>query len=81
MFKVGDEIECVITEINKEKRRVAISHRLTKENPYSVLETKHPVGSELEGVVNSINDYAIYLKINNLDIDGFLHYNDLAYFT
>ena len=30
MFKVGDEIDCVITEIDKEKRRVAISHRLTK---------------------------------------------------
>ena len=34
MFKVGDEIECIITEIDKEKRRVAISHRLTKANPY-----------------------------------------------
>ena len=32
MFKVGDEIDCVITEIDKDKRRVAISHRLTKEN-------------------------------------------------
>ena len=30
MFKVGDEIDCVITEIDKEKRRVAISHRLHK---------------------------------------------------
>jgi small subunit ribosomal protein S1 len=79
IFKVGDEIECVITEINKEKRRVAISHRLTKENPYSVLEAKHPVGSEVEGVVNSINDYAIYIKINNLDIDAFLHCNDLTH--
>ena len=29
MFKVNDIISCVITEINKEKRRVAISHRLT----------------------------------------------------
>ena len=79
MFVIGDEIECVITEINKDKRRVAISHRLTQENPYSILEAKHPVGSEVEGVVNSINEYAIYLKINKLDIDAFLHYNDLTY--
>ena len=35
MFKVGDEIECVITEIDKAKRRVAISHKLTKENPFN----------------------------------------------
>ena len=34
MFKVGDEINCIITEIDKEKRRVAISHRLTQENPF-----------------------------------------------
>ena len=38
MFKVNDEIDCVITEIDKEKRRVAISHRLTLENPFEVFE-------------------------------------------
>ena len=79
MFKVGDEIECIITEIDKDKRRVAISHRLTIENPYTTLEKKHPVGNELEGEVSSINEYAIYLKINELDIDAFLHCNDLTY--
>ena len=40
MFKVGDNINCVITEIDKEKRRVAISHRLTKENPFEVFEKR-----------------------------------------
>jgi len=79
MFKVGDEINCVITEIDKEKRRVAISHRLTKENPYEVMEKKYPVGSEVEGVVNAISEYALYLKIDELEIDAFLHCNDLTY--
>ena len=37
-FKVGDEISCVITEIDKEKRRVSISHRLTEKNPFTLLE-------------------------------------------
>ena len=79
MFKVNDQIDCVITEIDKEKRRVAVSHRLTLENPYHLLEKKHPVGSEVEGIISSINEYAIYLKIDNLDINAFLHYNDLTY--
>ena len=38
MFKVNDIIDCVITEIDKEKRRVAISHRLTLENPFKIFE-------------------------------------------
>ena len=79
MFRVGDEIQCVITEIDKEKRRVAISHRLTIENPYELMEKKHPVGTEVEGVVNTISEYALYLKIENLEIDAFLHCNDLTY--
>jgi len=79
MFKVNDQIDCVITEIDKEKRRVAVSHRLTLENPYHLLEKKHPVGSEVEGTISSVNEYAIYLKIDNLDINAFLHYNDLTY--
>ena len=79
MFKVGDEIECVITEIDKGKRRVAISHRLTKENPYELMEKKYPVGTEVESVVSTIGEYALYLKIDNLEIDAFLHCNDLTY--
>ena len=79
MFKIGDVIDCVITEIDKEKRRVAISHRLTKENPYETLEKKYPVGSVIEGKVSSINEYAIYLHIETFDIDVFLHSNDISY--
>ena len=78
-FNVGDQIDCVITEIDKDKRRVAISHRLTQENPYSKLENSFPVGSNIEGVVNNINEYAIYLKLDGFDIDGFLHSNDLSF--
>ena len=79
MLKVGDEIECVITEIDKEKRRVSISHRLTKENPYEEMEKKYPVGSDVKGIVSSISEYALYIKIEDLEIDGFLHCNDLTY--
>ena len=79
LFKIGDQIDCVITEIDKEKRRVAISHKLTIENPYKTLEDNFPVGSEINGVVSNLNEYALYVKLDDFDIDGFLHSNDLSY--
>ena len=79
IFKVGDIIDCVITEIDKDKRRVAISHKLTIENPYTSLENKYPVGSEIEGIITTTNEYAVYVKLESYDIDGFLHANDLSY--
>ena len=81
MFKVGDEVNCVITEIDKEKRRVAISHKLTLENPFEIFEKKFPVGSIVEGEIVNKNEYSLFVKIDNLDIDTFLHCNDLTYFN
>ena len=80
IFKVGDEIDCVITEINKEKRRVAISHRLAQENPFESFEKKYPVGTIVDGEVASKNEYSLFIKIGDIsDIDAFLHCNDLTY--
>ena len=79
MFKIGDEIDCVITEIDKEKRRVAISHRLTLDNPFDIFEKKFPVGTVAEGEVINKNEYSLFVKIGDLDIDTFLHCNDLTY--
>ncbi len=79
LFQLGDMIDCVITEIDKDKRRIAISHKLTVENPYETFMKKHPVGSEINGTVSNSNEYALYVKLEGFDIDGFLHANDLSY--
>ena len=79
MFKVNDVIKCVITEIDKEKRRVAISHRLSQTNPFEVFEKKFPVGTIVETEVVNKNDYSLFVKAEGLDLDIFVHCNDLVW--
>ena len=79
MFKIGDEIDCVITEIDKEKRRVAISYRLTQENPYLLFEKKYPVDTILEVEIVNKNEYSLFVEPSDIKIDLFLHCNDLTY--
>jgi small subunit ribosomal protein S1 len=81
MFKIGDIIDCKITEIDKEKRRVAISHRLTLENPFETFEKKFSIDSIVEGEVVNKNEYSLFVKVEDLDIEAFLHCNDLTYFN
>ena len=81
MFNIGDEIDCVITEIDKEKRRVAISHRLTKDNPFATFEKKYPINTILEAEVVNKNEYSLFVKAADVDVDAFLHCNDLTYFN
>ncbi len=79
MFKLHQEIDVMIQEIDKDKRRVAVSYRLTQENPYNTFEKKFPVDTICEGQVVSKNEYALFVKIGDLEIETFLHCNDLTY--
>ncbi len=78
-FKVNDEIDCVITDIDKEKKRIAISHKLAQENPYESFEKKYPMNSVLKGKISNIKDLSIYINIEEFGIDGFMHANDISY--
>ena len=79
MFSIGDEINCVITEINKEKRRIAISYKLTQDNPYKLFEQKYPVNSIFEGTIVNKNEYSLFVKPEDINVETFLHCNDLTY--
>ncbi|MBD1148873.1 S1 RNA-binding domain-containing protein [Pelagibacterales bacterium SAG-MED30] len=79
MFKVNDIIKCKITEIQREKRRVAISHRLTQENPFETFAKNYAIGSIAEGEIVNKNEYSLFVKVGDLDCDCFLHVNDLTY--
>ena len=79
MFKLYQEIDVVIQEIDKEKRRVAVSFRLTQENPFDTFSQKFPIDTIKEAEVTNKNEYALFVKFDDLDLEAFLHCNDLTF--
>ena len=79
MFKINQEVPVIIQEIDKEKRRIAVSYRLTQENPFDVFSKRFPVDTQVEAEIVSKNEYALFVKIEDIEIEAFLHCNDLTY--
>ena len=79
MFSVGQEISVVLKEIDKEQKRIAVSYKMTQENPYEVFVKKYKVGDIVDSKVVSKNEYSLFVKIADLDIEAFLHQNNLTY--
>ena len=79
MFKLHQEVDVIIQEIDKEKRRVAVSYRLTQENPYETFSKNYPVGTICDAEVISKNEYALFVKVENIEVEAFLHCNDLTF--
>lgn len=71
-YKIGDEIEFKIVEINSEDRKVQCSIRHTLPNPYKKLRDKYPRGTVVEGVVSGVVDFGLFIKFDE-GYEGLAH--------
>ncbi len=68
--KVGDTIEVVVLEIDKENRRLSLGHKQLEENPWDVFESVFAEGSIQQGTVISEADKG-YTVALSYGIEGF----------
>lgn len=68
--KVGDEIEVVVLDTDKENRRLSLGHKQLEENPWDVFETVFLDGSVHQGTITSINDKGAVIALP-YGVEGF----------
>lgn len=76
--KVGDEVKVVITELNKEAKRLKLGIKQLSSNPWEDAENKYAVGTALNGVVVEIKPFGIFVQVEE-GVDGFIHNSDFAW--
>jgi small subunit ribosomal protein S1 len=54
--QIGENIDVVVLEIDKENRRLSLGHKQLEENPWDVFETLFSIDSEHEGTVLNVGD-------------------------
>ena len=78
VFKEGDVVEGEIIEIDDEKRRVILSYKRAKGDPWDKIEEKYPVGSEHEGRVVKVLDTGAIVELED-GVAGFVPLSELSW--
>jgi len=78
VVKVGDEVEVVILEINKEKQEIGLGMKQAETNPWDLVEEKYPPGTSVEGKVRNLTNYGAFIELEE-GIDGLLHISDMSW--
>jgi small subunit ribosomal protein S1 len=68
---IGEDIEVVVLEIDKENRRLSLGHKQLEENPWDVFETLFTVGSDHEGTITEIMDKGALVALP-YGVEGFV---------
>ncbi len=77
MFKKGDVIPVVVTDIDQKRRRISLSHKLSFENPWPQLAETYAVGTETRGKVSRLLERGVVVNLEN-DVDGFVPLSQLG---
>jgi small subunit ribosomal protein S1 len=78
VLNIGDEVEAVVLDIDKENKRISLGMKQIEPNPWTLLEEKYPVGAVIRGQVRNITDFGIFVGIEE-GIDGLVHISDLSW--
>jgi small subunit ribosomal protein S1 len=68
---IGEEIEILVLEIDKENRRLSLGHKQLEENPWDVFETVFSVDSVHEGTIIEVFDKGALVALQ-YGVEGFV---------
>ncbi len=78
LLKVGQELEVLVLDINKEKERVSLGLKQTQKNPWDQTEARFPVGSKVKGTVTNLVPYGAFVAIEE-GVEGLIHVSELSW--
>lgn len=78
MLKVGQEIDVVVLDINREKERVSLGLKQKTPNPWDGIEQKFPVGARVKGKVVNLVPYGAFIELE-AGVEGLVHVTELSW--
>jgi small subunit ribosomal protein S1 len=78
MLAVGDEVEVMVLDFNKENLKVSLGLKQKTPNPWKEVESKYPVGSNVKGKVVNLVPYGAFVELEK-GIEGLIHISEISW--
>ena len=75
---LGQEVECVILNIDKDHTKLSLSMKRVNEDPWIALSEKYIENSLHKGTVSNITDFGVFVELE-AGVDGLVHISDLSW--
>ena len=78
VVSVGDVVEVMVLEVDKERRRISLGLKQCKANPWEHFASTHNKNDKVSGKIKSITDFGIFIGLEG-GIDGLVHLSDISW--
>jgi len=78
LLKRGQEIKCLVLEIDEEKHRVSLGIKQLTEDPWiKAIPQKYLPGQVVKGVVTKMTNFGVFVELED-ELEGLLHISEIA---
>ena len=78
MLKVGQELEVMVLDIDRDRERISLGLKQTQQNPWSNILDQFPVGARVSGKVVNLAAYGAFIEIAP-GIEGLVHISEFSW--
>jgi len=78
LVDLADIVQAVILDIDPSKKRISLGMRQVEPNPWTIIESKYPVGTRISGKVKTITDFGVFVGVEE-GIDGLIHVSEMSW--
>lgn len=77
VVKVGDKVNVMILNANKEDNKISLSMKQATPNPWNTVEERYHVGDVVDGRVVNLTDFGAFLEIEP-GVEGLVHISQIS---
>ena len=78
MLEKGQELECKILAVDKERRRIALGLKQIEDDPWSTdIPSRYQPGQVIKGNVTKITNFGVFIGLED-GLEGLLHISELS---
>ena len=78
LFQIGDEIEVVVLQYDKDHEKVSLGLKQKTQDPWAAAEEKYQSGTRVKGKVVSITDYGAFIELET-GVEGLVHISEMSW--
>jgi small subunit ribosomal protein S1 len=78
LYRVGEELEVKVLKYDREHDRVSLGVKQLREDPWSTVVTRYPIGQTTKGKVVSITDYGVFVELEE-GVEGLIHVSEMTW--
>lgn len=78
VVKVGQELDVMILDIDRDKDRISLGLKQISRNPWEDIERKYPVGTRVKGKVVNLVPYGAFVEIEE-GVEGMVHVSEMSW--